>query len=39
MQTIPTMPTMPPPLQMSDLNNNVENIPPLIMVQSQNIKI
>ena len=39
MQTIPTMPTMPPPLQMSDLNNKVENIPPLIMVQSQNIKI
>ena len=36
---IPTMQTMPPPLQMSDLNNNVENIPPLIMVQSQNIKI
>ena len=33
------MQTMPPPLQMSDLNNNVENIPPLIMVQSQNIKI
>ena len=39
MQTIPTIPTIPPPLQMSDLNNNVENIPPLIMVQSQNIKI
>ena len=33
------MPATAPPLQMLGLNNNVEIIPPLIMVQSQNIKI